>query len=1038
METVLKEAKSAASDDSAAPDTRGAESGQGTDVCGAEGRGARPKRQTEKGRLFSIETKKKRRNKTFSKVDSRTERMKKLLAEHVEYGAMKDEYSQWMASYEEFFNAHDEYCALLDDEERDNYYEEWFNERDQCLRSFKSTVEDWFSRRKKNVRLKQSSGHFREDDNQSIISGISSVRSRRSKASCSASLANSVSSARVLAEQKRAELLARVSMSKKRQALEQAKLQLKFDEEELELAAGIAIEEAKCAALNRLEIADNASVQQSMPALNPNAPQFASVMHRHLQKPASEIKRFDGNLMDYRKFMRQFNSKVVLNTDTDEERMNFLEQYTGEEANRIVSGFSHLDARQGYQAAMKELEERYGDVEVIANAFIRKALTWPTIKADDAKALGDFSIFLTECENAVLSIEAVKVLEYPDNMRKLLMKLPYYFHDKWRGIVLQTKENHGVVKFHQLVQLVKQEAKKANDPMYGKAALNEAHHRNYSNYSEACRSQKTSSSARSRASFATNITDVYTAKGSSFNSPCTYCGADQHVLESCQQLVMLPSRERIDFLRSKGLCFGCLKPGHQRRECRMIASCSHCNGRHPSVLHTSWTRPPVDKVAIRPNGKVKVERKDVVGAYVAANACNRRITGEGECTMAVIPVRVKMKNGLKSVDTYAFLDPGSSVTFCTEDLLREIGGSGRKMKITLDTMGVPHTMSTYTVKGIEVCDLQAEFEVCLPKTYTNVRMPVSKCHIPTQVDIAHWPHLKGINLPEIQGEIGLLIGNNVPDAYTPLEIRTGPSGSPHATKTRLGWVVWNVVRGVDVTAVSEHPNRFLVNRVEVIREMDEMKKLDHLVRSSINFDFPESITDDKKEDSQEDKRFREKVSSSIRLVDGHYEIRLPFRKDDEVLPNNRAQAMQRLKSLKKKLEKDMQFQSDYKDFMSSILEKGYAEKVPEGELHKNDGREWYIPHHGVYHPKKPGKIRVVFDCTATHQGVSLNSRLLQGPDLTNSLIGVLLRFRQEKVAVMADIEAMFYQVKVSTEDTNATNSVKAKSDYRGRLTHVIT
>ncbi len=75
-------------------------------------------------------------------------------------------------------------------------------------------------------------------------------------------------------------------------------------------------------------------------------------------------------------------------------------------------------------------------------------------------------------------------------------------------------------------------------------------------------------------------------------------------------------------------------------------------------------------------------------------------------------------------------------------------------------------------------------------------------------------------------------------------------------------------------------------------------------------------------------------------------------------------------------------------------------------LNRDDNRLFYIPHHGVYHPKKQ-KLRVVFDCTASFQGRSLNSELLQGPDLTNTLVGVLLRFREEPVAIMADIESMF-------------------------------
>lgn len=101
--------------------------------------------------------------------------------------------------------------------------------------------------------------------------------------------------------------------------------------------------------------------------------------------------------------------------------------------------------------------------------------------------------------------------------------------------------------------------------------------------------------------------------------------------------------------------------------------------------------------------------------------------------------------------------------------------------------------------------------------------------------------------------------------------------------------------------------------------------------------------------------------------------------------------------------------------MNDILKKGYAEKVPDKQLYRRDGRLWYIPHHGIYHKRK-GNIRVVFDCTSTFRGTSLNSELLQGPDLTNTLLGVLLRFRQDTVAVMADIEGMFHQVKVPEED----------------------
>lgn len=100
-----------------------------------------------------------------------------------------------------------------------------------------------------------------------------------------------------------------------------------------------------------------------------------------------------------------------------------------------------------------------------------------------------------------------------------------------------------------------------------------------------------------------------------------------------------------------------------------------------------------------------------------------------------------------------------------------------------------------------------------------------------------------------------------------------------------------------------------------------------------------------------------------------------------------------------------------------MMGKGYAEMVPQEETDQVEGRTWCVSHHAVYHPKKK-PLRVVFDCGAAYQGVSLNTELLQGPDLTNSLVGILLRFHQESIAVMADIISMYYQVRVPRLDVN--------------------
>ncbi|XP_021340009.1 uncharacterized protein LOC110441227 [Mizuhopecten yessoensis] len=119
-------------------------------------------------------------------------------------------------------------------------------------------------------------------------------------------------------------------------------------------------------------------------------------------------------------------------------------------------------------------------------------------------------------------------------------------------------------------------------------------------------------------------------------------------------------------------------------------------------------------------------------------------------------------------------------------------------------------------------------------------------------------------------------------------------------------------------------------------------------------------------------------------------------------------AKRRLRSIKNKFQSDPKFKEDYTMFMQNLLEKGYAEPTP---TDCESRKVWYIPHHGIYHKKK-NKMTVVFDCSARYQGISLNDNLLHGPDLTNELLGVLIRFRGEQIAVLGDIETMFYQVKV--------------------------
>ena len=44
-------------------------------------------------------------------------------------------------------------------------------------------------------------------------------------------------------------------------------------------------------------------------------------------------------------------------------------------------------------------------------------------------------------------------------------------------------------------------------------------------------------------------------------------------------------------------------------------------------------------------------------------------------------------------------------------------------------------------------------------------------------------------------------------------------------------------------------------------------------------------------------------------------------------------------------------------------------------MRKSQGKTWFIPHHGVYHPSKPGKIRVVFHIRVTIESRSRGDKI---------------------------------------------------------------
>jgi len=360
---------------------------------------------------------------------------------------------------------------------------------------------------------------------------------------------------------------------------------------------------------------------------------------------------------------------------------------------------------------------------------------------------------------------------------------------------------------------------------------------------------------------------------------------------------------------------------------------------------------------------------------------------------------------LKTVKVYALLDDASDTTFVTTQMQHKLNIEGVETCLDLCTMLGRKRLAVKRVDGLVVQRLNKCAQVELPKAYARESILSRRDQIPRPETANNWPHLMKIKdkIPPYDDkvEIGLLIGCNCPKAIKPTEVVKGKSEEPYAVCTLLGWSIVGPVTPtgtpVDDHAVDSTCHRTLAREIIPGSLGGELsfvfngKTKEVIIPSVINqifeLDFIEHKNKSKQGLSKEDRNFLRIAEQGIhRCEDGHYQLPLPLRKEPMELPNNRNAALRWLYQLKRRFQsrKGQKYYCDYMNFMKKLLDSGYAERVPEiPELEcttdqaRTKCNVWCIPHHGVYHPKNPDKIRVVFDCAAEYEGKSLNKHLLQ-------------------------------------------------------------
>ncbi|XP_063236126.1 uncharacterized protein LOC134538623 [Bacillus rossius redtenbacheri] len=246
------------------------------------------------------------------------------------------------------------------------------------------------------------------------------------------------------------------------------------------------------------------------------------------------------------------------------------------------------------------------------------------------------------------------------------------------------------------------------------------------------------------------------------------------------------------------------------------------------------------------------------------------------------------------------------------------------------------------------------------------------------------------------GPIDLLIGADV----FPLLVTGGSmEGPPVALDSVFGWILMGRVPFKPAPADSQS---FTVSLFcsspplgEVIKKFWEVEE------------YPTT-----KHHSPEDMRCeRMFVESHKRMEDGRFSVCLPFDTSPE-LGDTRAQAINRLLGLERRLKGNPDVSAMYSDFMKDYLVAGHMEKVPPEQIHSVPA--YYIPHHAVVKPdSSTTKLRVVFDASDKGStGRSLNDCLLTGPKLQREIIDVLLGFRSHAIVFTADIKQMYRQISI--------------------------
>ncbi|KAJ2951417.1 hypothetical protein O0L34_g13561 [Tuta absoluta] len=155
------------------------------------------------------------------------------------------------------------------------------------------------------------------------------------------------------------------------------------------------------------------------------------------------------------------------------------------------------------------------------------------------------------------------------------------------------------------------------------------------------------------------------------------------------------------------------------------------------------------------------------------------------------------------------------------------------------------------------------------------------------------------------------------------------------------------------------------------------------------------------------------AETTIRKSDGRFVVTIPLKESPDALGDSYYLAKKRFLSVERKLEREPRLKKLYVESMDEAIALGHMSESKQLNIHANT-KSNFIPHLGVLkETSSTTKCRVVADSSApTSSGKSFNDIQRVGPTVQDDLLSILIRFRQHKFVVSADIEKMYRQIEI--------------------------